>query len=209
MSAHMVTMTEVRALVSAATLRDTYNLLPAPDWAKLAQAHPEAFRRVVDTEGRPTSSALARGWIRADYADELGRALWLANADSIIARYPSTEEQPGDGLTRYPDQWPDGESLASVLAYRHALVERPIVELIKALHHFDYQACERDDYPTSWCSKFLEGLERLLVRALPGYEAAPFGIADPEDGPPEPGTSGAPISILSMLPGGSNSRGAR
>jgi hypothetical protein len=201
----MVTCTEIRALVSAAALRDRNDGLPAPDWAKLAEKHPEAFRRVVDSDGRVKAAAIRRGWIRDDFADELGRALWLANADSIIARYPSTEEQPGDGLTRYPDQWPDGETFASVLAYRHALVERPIVELIKALHHFDYQACEPDDYAGSWCSKFVEGLEAILVRALPGYEAAPYGIADPEDGPPEPATAGAPISILSMMPGGSNS----
>src|SRR3954469_4524849 len=204
MSAHMVTMTEIRALVSAATLRDRHDSLPHPDWYKLAEAHPEAFGRVVDSEGRANPNATGRGWIRSDFADELGRALWLANAESILARYPATEEQPGDGRTRYPDMWPDGENFASVLAYRHALVERPVVELIKALHHFDYQASEPEGYAASWCNKFVEGLERILVRSLPGYDAAPFGIADPEDGPPEPGTEGAPISILSMMPGGSN-----
>lgn len=196
MSAWMTTTTHIRALVSAATLRDKHDQLPAPDWAKLAERFPEAFRLTVDPDGKACSAAIGRGWIRAGFDDELGRALWLANADSIVARYPGD----GDGGTRHPDMWPgEPSAFANVLRYRHALVELPVVTLIKAVHCFSYQACEVSDFEATWAHRFCEALESILVRDLPGYDGAPWGIDDPDEGAPEPGQAGAPVSLMSMM----------
>jgi hypothetical protein len=198
MSAWLVSCTHIRALVSAAVLRDRHDQLPVPDWAALATRYPEAFGHLIDSAGRPKEYATGRGW-RHHCENELGRALWLANVDSIAARYPPTESTPGDGVTRYPDMWPEG-GIAEVAAYRHALVEFPVVATIKAAHCFEYQSCDVSNWDESWAAKFCEKLVAILIPELPGYEAAPWGIDDPEDGPPVPGTAGAPVSLMSLIP---------
>lgn len=190
MSAFMVSKTHIRALVSAALQLDRYDQLPAPDWCALAERHPAAFAHVVTKNQHgnpvPASHAFGRGW-RHVCADELGRALWLANADSIAARYPGE----GEGGTRYPDMWPEG-GFAAVLGYRHARVDRPVVEVLKAVHCFAYQASEVHGWGESWAKRFCDELEAILIRALPGYDGAPWGFDDPED------EGGEVVSLLSL-----------
>jgi hypothetical protein len=161
MSAYLVDQETISLLVSAAVKFDEYDTLPQPNWSALAERFPAAFAGVVDPEGRIRSHTIGRGW-RHHCADELGRAMWLANADSICARYPSTDAQPGDGRTRYPEMWPEGD-YAAIRAYRHSTQPGDILAAIKAGRSLDYQACEVSDYEKSWLSEFLRKLEYLLV----------------------------------------------
>jgi hypothetical protein len=183
----MVSTTHIRALVTAAVKHGDY--LPAPNWREMAELHPVAFE-----EPLRSSFAQSPGWARLGYDDALGRALILANVASLQARYPG--DGP-DGL-RHPDLLPEG-GLAGLLTYRHAMTDYPLPTLIKACHCFAYQACEVRDYEKTWAGCFLEGLERNLVRALPGYASAPWGLEDPPEGVPEPGTHGAPVSLMSLV----------
>ena len=93
-------------------------------------------------------------------ASELGRGLWLANAASVAYRY------------RDPTNCAE---LAELRGYTWTRASRPAVSVIKACHCFDYQACEVPDWGTSWAKAAVEAIEAIAIRALPGYEAAPWG----------------------------------
>lgn len=199
MSAFMVSTTHIRALVSACVSLDRHDQCPQPDWTALHARHPDAFAECVTRNEHGVtilrSTQAGRGW-RNWCENELGRALVLANLDSLQARYPGD----GEGGLRHPDLL-GGYTVAELLSFRNALVERPVVELVKAVHCFAYQACEVSNWETCWAKRFCDELESVLVRNLPGYDAAPWGFNDPENGAPEPGAAGAPVSILSLMKG--------
>ena len=54
--------------------------------------------------------------------------------------------------------------------------ERKCVWVIKGCNCFDYQACETDDYAQSTACQLIEQIRAAAIRALPGYEDAPWGI---------------------------------
>jgi hypothetical protein len=179
MSAFLVTQTHIRAIVSAAGW-DHYDQVPFPPRA-IIEEHPAAFAFLR------SGSITERGWAKFCH-DELGRALWLANAMSLKARYP----------TDWEDMLPDG-GLATILGYRHAFVELAPAAVIKLVDCFNYQACEVSDYETTWAAKATQAIREAAIHKLPGYDATPWGLDDPEDGPPQPGTAGAPVSLLSLM----------
>jgi len=51
------------------------------------------------------------------------------------------------------------------------------VELIKALHCYEYQSCEHPGWRTSQAHSFCRALERRLIGELPGYDDAPWAIS--------------------------------
>jgi hypothetical protein len=170
MSAFLVSKAHIDVLVTAATRFDRYDSIPQLPWDMLI-ADPVAFRRMVEPlphavgapqAWRPRSIARRGGFLA--YEDELGRALWLANAASIRARYGSGAEEA------------TGEALDKIRAYHHALNARDPVTVIKACHCYAYQSCEVSDWDTSWAKAATDALERCAVRHLPGYEEAPWGI---------------------------------
>jgi len=56
---------------------------------------------------------------------------------------------------------------------------RPI-DVIKACHCLDYQSCEHDGWETSTAKAIVAAIEGAATRALPGYDEAPWCIADRE-----------------------------
>ena len=50
------------------------------------------------------------------------------------------------------------------------------VECIKACHCLNYQSCEHDGWESSLAKAFLDSVESAAIRAMPGYDAAPWGI---------------------------------
>lgn len=52
---------------------------------------------------------------------------------------------------------------------------RPI-ECIKAIHCLDYQSCEHEGWDTSLACALLREIASVAVRALPGYDAAPWEL---------------------------------
>jgi hypothetical protein len=51
-----------------------------------------------------------------------------------------------------------------------------VVVLIKAIHCYEYQSCEHDEWEKSKAADYCTALESMLVHELPGYDAAPWGI---------------------------------
>jgi len=65
---------------------------------------------------------------------------------------------------------------------------------LKILHCFEYQSCERDDWPQSLVYTLIRRAEASLMRRAPGYEATPWGIDDDA-----PGTKVVEVVSLSDL----------
>lgn len=51
-----------------------------------------------------------------------------------------------------------------------------IVEVLKALHCYEYQTCEPGDWQHTEAHAFCRELQNALVSALSGYDHAPWGI---------------------------------
>ena len=50
-----------------------------------------------------------------------------------------------------------------------------VVELLKAVACYEYQACETDGWPDTEAFQFCEALRHGLIRLLPGFGDAPWG----------------------------------
>lgn len=53
------------------------------------------------------------------------------------------------------------------------------VELIKACHCYQYQACEQPKWEQSQAYDFVQRLINQLTRELPGYQGAAWGLNEP------------------------------
>ncbi len=53
------------------------------------------------------------------------------------------------------------------------------VQIIKAAKCYDYQACETEDYETTLAKAIIEQIIGSAIGALPGYEAAEWGLTPP------------------------------
>jgi len=93
---------------------------------------------------------------------EMGQTLWTENARSVAYRYP---DHPAP-VVRY------------VRLPRIAPVLDPVV-VLKSIGCLEYQSCECPDYYESQACKLLHSLQSIAIAELPGYDAAPWGIADP------------------------------
>lgn len=62
-------------------------------------------------------------------------------------------------------------------ACRHTLGPAlPPVHVLSLLAGFEYQSCEHSGWEKSEAKKFCDALQRRLIRALPGYDEAPWSI---------------------------------
>ena len=98
---------------------------------------------------------------------DLGRALLRENMISTACRYPDYADMQVDEpkLAAYVYLWPTRH-------YSHA-------EILKAIHCYEYQACEHGDaWETSDARAYCRKLESKIVRALPGYDKAAWSIDD-------------------------------
>jgi hypothetical protein len=159
MSCNLVSDTLISALVTAAARSDRYAQLPAPDWSKLSTEQREAFHRVAGRLG----GSLPRGEnVAKTYPSEVGRALALMNVQSVDANYQGRHTTADD--------------FAEALSYTFEVTTLDVVSLIKQVHNYAYQSCEAPGWDSSWAKAFCEQLEGVLIRNLPGYDAAPWGV---------------------------------
>lgn len=108
-----------------------------------------------------------------DNRDAVGRMLWLENHKSVDYRYPGEEDGqlPGPvGLKRA-----DIEAYTFHLAYRSDR-KLSLAALLKAIDAYEYQACEHDGWETSEARTYCQSLRKHLIRQLPGYEEAEWGL---------------------------------
>jgi hypothetical protein len=105
-----------------------------------------------------------------------------------IHRHLETGEKPGDiAQLLYEEncksvafRYQDIEPPEPFIFDRRALISihRP-VELIKAAHCYDYQACEHPTWEDSRAHALIHRLLNRLIRQIPGYEQAEWGLQPP------------------------------
>jgi hypothetical protein len=136
MSAFMVSKTHIDVVVTLAERAGLLSFLDAPEWPG---------------NGRMTP-------------DQLGRALWAANAASVAARYP-------DDPVMAPDQ-------AEIAAYTWRQVAAGPMAALKAIHCLRHQCSSISVFSQTWQDLTLRTIERAAIERLPGYREAPWSIED-------------------------------
>lgn len=91
-------------------------------------------------------------------AHEVGSALQHANNRAANTRY--TEHEPCEPYT----------------LNRLNVEALPPVVILRLIAGYRYQAIEAPDWPDSLASSYLDCLERAAIKALPGYNEAPFAL---------------------------------
>ena len=118
----------------------------------------------------------------------IGQRLVDASVASVHARYPDTNPDEGDlpgprdAYYMGPYVWePYLREKTAVLARRLPAVVSPpasTVVIAKQIAHYEYQSCEHADWDVSEAHAFCRALADALLCALPGWSAAPWGIAE-------------------------------
>lgn len=116
----------------------------------------------------------------------LGQRLLDECVASVHARYPDTSPDagnlpgPSDAYYMGPYVWePYLHSETRLIAPGMPRVIPPpaiTVVIAKQIANFEYQACEHDAWESSEAHSFCRALADRLLRALPGWEQAPWGI---------------------------------
>jgi hypothetical protein len=97
---------------------------------------------------------------------QIGAILHCENVRSLGARYGSNAAESWD--------------LAAPYIFRQvAATEIDPVVVLKSIACLQYQSCEADDYEKTIAYALLMRIERAAIRAIPGYEAAPWGWTRP------------------------------
>jgi len=162
MSAFTVNKEHIDALVQAALWipgpqhpGDSCNAGLTYNWP---DADPELFKRegyeawAIDAQSRYHDA-------RQDTPDRLGQMLWGENHRSVNHRYQENHIEPLYSYQPLPGE-PD-----------------PVI-VIKAISCYEYQTCEHEGWETSEAHAFCKALRNKMINALPGYDAAPWGIDD-------------------------------
>lgn len=95
--------------------------------------------------------------LRPDSKNRVGQMLLDVNAASVNYRY--------------------SENNAFIYGYQRPRdTHWSVPELLKAIHCYEYQTCERSDWEQSEAYAFCKALERRLINKLPGYDDGPWEI---------------------------------
>ena len=107
-------------------------------------------------------------------ATQIGRLLWIENLKSVACRYP---DDKGNG-----DRPGYGDQDDTIEQYRYARSRNAVsvVQALKAIHCYEYQSCEHRQWERSQAKRFCTSLESSLVRNVPGYDEATWGVDEPE-----------------------------
>ena len=127
-----------------------------------------AMHNLDSIEPLPGTSTAVWIPIRAENPDAIGQTLLDENFRSVNHRY-RTEEVPPRYRHRNRLTGNVGGATKRTL---HA------VDIIKICHCLAYQSCEHDDWEASWSKSFLDRVIDAATRALPGYDAVPWGLYD-------------------------------
>jgi hypothetical protein len=90
--------------------------------------------------------------------DKVGALLWDENHKSVFHRYPTHK----------------GKHSPPRYAYKPN--PQPPVVVLKAVACYEYQTCERPDWPGSEAFRVAKQIESAAISRLPGYSEAPWGI---------------------------------
>lgn len=153
MSAFHCSETLFVSLATFAASRDAHG--PMVSGGELLRKHPGIIRRLTV----PFDSLSA-----CELATFYARILDEENARSVNYRYAHNS----DAQTEATD---------ITITPREMMAPQPsAVVLLKQCDCLEYQSCETDDWEKSAAFTLLDCIRRALIRRLPGYEKAPWGI---------------------------------
>jgi hypothetical protein len=102
--------------------------------------------------------------------DEIGAMFLRENIASVSYRYPGEdlESLPGPIQITRPEEY----------RFKRSPSRGPVdlIVALKAIHCYVYQSCEHPGWDASLAKRACDKLEASLIRRLPGYEEAPWGI---------------------------------
>ena len=104
-------------------------------------------------------------------ATKIGRILWLENVASVAYRYgmPKRHCQEHAGYKR------------ALRDYAYEPIAAKAAAVAKIARCYDYQSCEHPAWEVSRAKKISDLLLATFPATLPGYDDAPWGIADERD----------------------------
>lgn len=112
---------------------------------------------------------------RAEIATVYANVLYAENIRSVLHRYPDDTFESAPGLINKPEQ--------ITVTYKHFnhvdWVLKPVA-ILKMCDGLEYQSCETEDYESMPAYRLLQNIRRAAIRALPGYEDAPWDYDAPE-----------------------------
>ena len=101
--------------------------------------------------------------------------LYAENVRSVGARYPEDTFESMPGPIDKPEQIHITARDETLAIYRL----KP-VEILKMCDCLEYQSCETDDWETTVACRLWNAIRRAAIRALSGYEDAPWNYIAPE-----------------------------
>jgi hypothetical protein len=104
-------------------------------------------------------------------ATKIGRILWLENVASVSHLY-SMPERHCEEHAAYKRALRD---------YAYEPVHARAAAVAKIARCYDYQSCEHPAYEASRAKTIADLLMATFPESLPGYDDAPWGIADEAD----------------------------
>jgi hypothetical protein len=107
-----------------------------------------------------------------DEAIKIGQMLWDENILSICYRYPDCQDKP-DSMPG-----PIGEDFIFRECDIKLFARIKAIEVIKAVHCYEYQACEHPEWRKSEAYRFCQALKSHYIHRLPGYDEAAWGAPD-------------------------------
>lgn len=146
----------------------------------VSKSHIDALVAIID-EGPAKSGITIQEWKNSiDYAkilpensvnplNDLGDMLVRENLSSIHCRYPDSARNPENTPGPVELYW------AKEYVYQRPARVPNVVEAFKVIDCYDYQSCEHPAWETSEAKKICDKLRTMLIPALPGYDAAPWG----------------------------------
>ena len=108
----------------------------------------------------------------ADEGREACQMLCEENMRSLAARYPDCADDPAQF---FMDMTSDEYIAETQRAWMSDVYERlEPVAILSMIRCYQYQSCETEDYFDSDAEKFIQQLQAKMIRALPGFEDAPW-----------------------------------
>lgn len=130
---------------------------------------------------------------RREKARKIAEILAQQNIDSVIARYPTSEDgrRPGPCFVngKGNDQAIIDLSVLWADHYASKKIAALPIEIIKLAHCLDYQSCETKNYELTDAAKLIQQIIYAQTRKLAGYEQASGEWSD----------QAAPKSIITFL----------
>lgn len=191
MSAYIVDRAHIAAMVRLGLSGPTGRVVsPGTAWHTLtwyADDPRETAALATDSADYFRRLAAIRRELTHDNAQRVAYMLAVANVASVAHRYP--DDTPDTLPGRMDHWWTDP---APVFDITHA---RPLsaVDGLAVINAYRYQACELPGWEGSEAAAFCDALRDALIRALPGYDDAPWTIDDDEPAP-------APAPVLAPEP---------